>query len=103
MKRVLALMLLFLAPSLASSDQNTPASRPMAPVLHPWVLPIGSLGFPLGTYLTIEGQRAEGIKLGIRSLGIYTINGKRLERPIGIWVDNVESPPAQVPLRAQGL
>jgi hypothetical protein len=56
-------------------------------------VPEGTLGHPLGTYLTIEGARAETGKVGTKTLLVDTINGKRLDRPIGIWIDNVASLP----------
>jgi hypothetical protein len=52
-------------------------------------VPKGRLGHPLGTYLTIEGVRAEAGKVGTRTLLVDTVNGKKLDRPIGIWIDNV--------------
>ncbi len=35
------------------------------------------------------------MKTGIETLLIDRINGKRLDHPIGIWVDNMDLPPAQ--------
>ena len=55
--------------------------------------PLGGLGYVIGTYLTIEGVRAEGFKTGARTLSVDTVNGRKLDFPIGIWVDNVESLP----------
>jgi hypothetical protein len=50
-------------------------------------IPGGRLGFPLGTYLTIEGVRAEGkLKLGVNTLLVDTVNGKQLDTPVGIWI-----------------
>jgi len=56
-------------------------------------VPNGKLGRPLGTYLTIEGIRAEKGKVGVNTLLVDTVNGKKLDNPIGIWVENVESLP----------
>lgn len=56
-------------------------------------IPNGRLGHPLGTYLTIEGVRAERPKSGVNTLLVDTVNGKKLDTPIGIWVDNVDSLP----------
>lgn len=59
-------------------------------------IPAGRLGHPLGTYLTIEGVRVrpeEGKKVGVNTLLVDTVNGKTLETPIGIWVENVDSLP----------
>ena len=55
--------------------------------------PLGGLGYVIGTYLTIEGVRAEGFKTGTRTLSVDTVNGRKLELPRGVWVDNVESLP----------
>ncbi len=93
MRNVLALLLLILAPSPAFADPNAPASRPTATILRPGDVPVGSLGSPLGSYLTLEGHRVDGFKTGVETLLIDTINGKRRDAPIGIWVDNEQLPP----------
>src|ERR1035437_8950098 len=54
-------------------------------------VPAGKLGHPLGTYLRIEGVRADGFKTGGHPLLGHTINGKKREKPIAVWVENVES------------
>lgn len=63
------------------------------PVLHPGDVPIGGLGHPLGTYLTIEGVREEEGKVGVCTLRVDTINGKKLDKPTSIWIDNLDLPP----------
>lgn len=63
------------------------------PVLRTGDRPIGSLGFPIGDYLTLEGKRAHGIKTGTQTLLVDAVNGKRLDSPVGIWIDNVDLPP----------
>jgi hypothetical protein len=55
--------------------------------------PMGRLGHVIGTYLTIEGVRAERGKVGVKTLLVDTVNGQKLAQPIGVWVDNVESLP----------
>jgi hypothetical protein len=55
--------------------------------------PMGRLGHVIGTYLTIEGTRAERGKVGVKTLLVDTVNGQRLEHPTGIWVDNVKGLP----------
>ena len=52
-------------------------------------IPRGRLGHPLGTYLTIEGVRAEAGKVGTQTLVVDTINGQKVDEPVGIWIDNV--------------
>lgn len=56
-------------------------------------MPMGSLGYKLGTYLTIEGIRAEKGKVGIRTLLVDTVNGGKTDMPVYLWMDNVESLP----------
>ena len=56
-------------------------------------IPGGRLGYPLGTYVRIEGIRADGFKTGVNTLLVGTVNGKKLDQPVGIWVENVDSLP----------
>lgn len=67
---------------------------PLADGRHeePDPIPRGQLGFPIGTYLTIEGVRSEADKAGTQTLVIHAVNGKRLTRETAIWIDNVELP-----------
>jgi hypothetical protein len=95
MKNVLAILVLILAHTPAYADPNAPVNRPMATILRRGEVPIGSLGFPLGSCLTLEGRRDGGFKTGDQTLLIDTINGKRVGDHIGIWVENVELPPPQ--------
>ena len=61
----------------------------------PWV-PRGLLGNKLGTYLTIEGVRDEsGFKVGIRTLLVDTVGGKKLDKPVAVWVNNLDLPAKQ--------
>lgn len=53
---------------------------------------VGTLGYKLGTYLTIGGVRAEEGKVGTHTLLVDTIGGNTLDKPIGIWIENVELP-----------
>jgi len=53
-------------------------------------IPMGLLGYPLGTYLTIEGVRADILsKKAGYSLLVDMINGKKLETPVGVRVENM--------------
>jgi hypothetical protein len=54
-------------------------------------IPDGGLGHPLGTYLTIEGVRAEQLMWGF-PMRVDTVNGKKLEKQIEVWVSNVDLP-----------
>ena len=53
----------------------------------------GKLGFPLGTYLRIEGVRAEEGKGAPSILMVDTVNGKKLDTPIGIRIEKLDSLP----------
>lgn len=55
--------------------------------------PEGILNNRLGAYLTIEGVRAEGFKTGTRTFLVDTVNGKKLPKPVSIWVQNLDLPP----------
>lgn len=54
--------------------------------------PVGLLGYPIGSYLTIEGVRAEQGKVGVHTLLVDTINGHKLDKPVGLWIENQELP-----------
>jgi hypothetical protein len=54
--------------------------------------PGGRLGESLGEYLTIEGVRAEEGKVGTQTLIVDTVGGKKLAKPVHIWVANVILP-----------
>jgi len=58
-------------------------------------IPVGRLGYKLGTYLTIEGVRDTKGKVGVQTLLVDTINGKKIETPVSVWIDNIESLPAE--------
>lgn len=64
-------------------------------------IPSGKLGFKLGTYLTIEGVApTNGIKVG--NMLVDTVNGKKLETPVAILVENVGSIPKEGRLVIRG-
>jgi hypothetical protein len=56
-------------------------------------VPIGSLGYPLGDYITVEGRRAEGNKISTQTLQVDKLNGKKLKEPTAIEVANVRALP----------
>ena len=72
------------------SPRTEPPERADAP--PPW-LRSGRLGHPLGTYVTIEGVRAERGKVGVKTLTVDRINGQDTFPPIRIWIENVEELP----------
>ena len=55
-------------------------------------LPAGRLGHPIGTYLRIEGVRAEHGKVGNRSLLVERVGERSLSSPTEIWLDNLPLP-----------
>ncbi|MCX8109337.1 MAG: hypothetical protein N3G20_11100 [Verrucomicrobiae bacterium] len=54
--------------------------------------PVGRLCYRIGTYLTIEGIRAEKGKVGTQTLAVDTINGLKLGEPVTIRIENLELP-----------
>ncbi len=79
MKTALALFLLLFFPATAGAQG----------------VPMGNLGHPLGTYLTIEGVRVEdGNFLIAPSLLVDTVNGRKLDAPVRIAVEDVSVLPA---------
>lgn len=65
MKRILLSAILMFTPVLNTGR----VAQAAPPDLRSGETPIGSLGYPLGSYLTIEGQRerGEGIKMALVS------------------------------------
>jgi len=55
--------------------------------------PIGRLGYRIGTYLTIEGVRAEEGKVGVQTLLVDRIGDYKLKEPVGLWIANLELRP----------
>lgn len=89
----LAALLLLAGGFLRAEGQPDGAGKP--PTLRTGDVPIGSLGHPLGDYLTVEGARIDAGKTGASTLGVDTVNGRKLPRPIAIWVDNLSLPRAK--------
>jgi hypothetical protein len=76
-------------PTVGPGGANVEAS---GPGIRPGI-PVGILGVHLGQYVTIEGVRAEeGTFIGTQTLLVDTIGGKKLEKRIHIWVNNLELP-----------
>lgn len=57
--------------------------------------PTGRLGFPIGTYLKIEGHRYKPtkppLKVQARTILIDTVQGKQLDIPIKLSIKNVDT------------
>jgi hypothetical protein len=84
---------IFHALSISTSQSGEPIIQNKQPTLQIGDVPICSLGFPVGSYLTIEGVRVDGMKAGDRSLRVDTVNGIALSEPVAIWVENIEPLP----------
>lgn len=56
-------------------------------------LPAGRLGHPIGTYLQIEGVRAEQGKVDDHTLLVDRLGGSPLSPPTAISIDNLDSLP----------
>jgi RNA polymerase sigma factor (sigma-70 family) len=85
------------APVMAADAEPTPVGPRRGgelpvPLRHGDV-PVGSLGYPLGASLTVQGTRAEGQKVEAQMLLVDTVSGIRLKEPTAIWVQNVRELP----------
>lgn len=81
--------------------------RPLAepfPEKHERVgVPIGVLGLHFGTFAIVEGHRAIGRGIrGTQHLRVTKINGKSLETPVNIWIENAGSLPADTQIILRG-
>jgi hypothetical protein len=63
---------------VASSDRNSVSVQPRQPG--------GFLDDQLGTYLTIEGVKSEGVKEESGTLVVDTVNGKQLDKPVSLVI-----------------
>ena len=77
---------------IAAPDKQKPPDRPQRDI-YGTLVPRGKLGYPIGTFLKIEGIRAEVGKVGVNTLSVEKVNGIMLSKPPCIWVDNVDSLP----------
>ncbi len=55
----------------------------------------GRLGYPLGTYLTVEGIREEKGKVGTNTLLVEDVNVKKLDTPVSITAENISVVPVK--------
>ena len=84
-KLVLFFVVVIVGICLADAPPFKPGYRTVEP-------PIGTLGYRIGSYVTIEGIRAEQGKGGVRTLLVDTINGYKLDEPVGLGIENVDLP-----------
>jgi hypothetical protein len=82
-------VVVFLVCPLAA-QQRAPGVRTGPPVLQTGDVPIGSLGYCLGSYLTVEGVMNRELKTG--PLRVDRINGQRLRVAVDITVANLVLP-----------
>jgi hypothetical protein len=98
-KRILVAMieglLAVLTPALTTCLAGAPPFHPDTNGLRAVEPPIGRLGYRIGTYLTIEGTRAEEGKVGVRTLRVEKVNDYKLPTPISLWIENVDLPKAE--------
>jgi hypothetical protein len=84
-----ALFIVFYAP-LAILAEDTVESNSVGKKAE---FPMGLLGYPLGTYLTIEGQYNASEKNKLRHRGVLdvdTVNDKKLDKTIYVIIKNVD-------------
>lgn len=60
------------------------------------------LGPPIGSEIVIEGVRETEGKVGTQTLRVSVIDSKPLAAPVQIWIDNVESLPANTAIALRG-
>jgi hypothetical protein len=99
LKRSALLLVLCLCPVRASAQPPPAGKPPERPTIRTGEVPAGSLGSPLGQYLTIEGIRYEpkpAIMVDTTStLLVDTVNGKKLSKPIPIQIATVRALPKE--------
>ena len=76
---------------------NTTSLRRDAPAHRqasaPQDIPMGILGYPVGTAIEIEGVRErEHGKFASQILVVDTLNGQKLATPIKVWIHNAKRP-----------
>lgn len=80
--------------SFGAKSKDGPSKDNERIVLENGIVPTGSLGFPLGHLLRIEGTEIhEALGHGCCTLRVDTVNGKAVADPIDIWVENIECLP----------
>ncbi len=98
MKRIMLLVLLIGLCSLGCEESKraevaTAKNAPPVPSSS-MTRPIGRLGLPIGTYVTIEGQRYKPtkppFKVHARTLLVDTLQAKRLDVPVKLVIKNID-------------
>ena len=89
---IIVIALAVAAICIAAPDEQKSTDKPQRDI-YGTPIPMGKLGHPIGTYLKIEGVRVEKGKVGVNTLAVDKVNGKKLDQPIGVWIDNVDALP----------
>ena len=94
MKRqiTIGVILMIAAVGIAASDRETSRDTPQRDI-YGTPMPMGKLGHPIGTYMKIEGIRAERGKVGVNTLLVDNINGEKPDQPVGVWIQNINALP----------
>jgi hypothetical protein len=99
LKLALQILALCACPVLVSGQTPSAEKRPDRPTLRTGEVPVGLLGRRLGDYLTIEGSRYDPKPAMMvdtsRTLLVDTVNGKKLPKPVRIWVSTVRVLPKE--------
>ena len=75
--------------TIMQTEQDVACNNPKTPIPN---VPNGKLGFPLGTYLTIEGMRPKQGFFSSMRIVVEKVNGKVLNKPVSIIIPNVIKP-----------
>jgi hypothetical protein len=87
-KHIIPLMLLAGYCVVSAQTNSTPAESKSIKLDNRGV-PFGTLGFPVGSYLTIEGVKEKQQKLPNQHWLVDTVNGRKLNKPVSIDVERV--------------
>jgi hypothetical protein len=90
MRVLLTILVCFVACGCASntgSSQNEQVTN-YSEALAPRKIPLGKLGRPVGTALTIEGVRQKHGKFAGGFLVVDTVNDQKLAKPVSILIQN---------------
>ena len=90
MRVLLTILVCFVACGCASNTGSSQTERIaiQAEALTPRRIPLGKLGQPLGTALTIEGVRQKHGKCAGSFLVVDTVNDQKLAKVVSIWIRN---------------
>ncbi len=81
----------FLAVGVLGCKENIQPPEGSASFTNIGKTPMGRLGHPIGSYLTIEGYRNDKGK-NPNDYVIDKVNGAKLDRPVIVWVENLSPP-----------